>query len=65
MSTLEGPSDAGQGGRRVHSNMEHWELTEEIKAAARKRRRHEAKIEIKDGLVERDEKEEPEARQQV
>lgn len=65
MSTLEGPSDAGQGGRRGHSNMEHWELTEEIKTAARKQRRHETKIEIKDGLVERDEKEEPEAPQQV
>jgi len=47
---LKGPSDAGQGGKRGHSNMEHWETTEEIKSAARKRRRTEAKAEIQRGL---------------
>jgi len=63
MSILKGPSDAGQGGKRGHSNMEHWETTEEIKEAARKRRRHEAKTEIQDGLVERGEQEVPESPQ--
>ena len=44
MSIFKCPSDARQGGKRGHSNMEHWETTEEIKEAARKRRRHEARL---------------------
>jgi hypothetical protein len=35
--------EGGQGGRRGHSNMEHWLTTAEIKAAARGLRRREAK----------------------
>lgn len=46
MGILKGPTDSGQGGKLGHSNMDHWEFTEEIKAAARKRRRLEAKKEI-------------------
>lgn len=34
-------TEGGSGGRRGHSNMEHWEYTEEIKQAARVRRRSE------------------------
>src|SRR5437870_11072626 len=52
VGTLKGPSDAGQGGKRGHSNMEHWEFSEEIKAAARKRRRLQAKAEIAHELAE-------------
>ena len=52
MSILKGLPDAGQGGKRGHSNMDHWEFNDEIKEAARKRRRLRAKIEIKDGLAE-------------
>lgn len=52
MSILKGRPDAGQGGKRGHSNMEHWEFTEEIKVAARKRRRHEAKRQISAALRE-------------
>lgn len=52
MGISKGLADAGQGGKRGHSNMDHWEFNEEIKSAARKRRRLEAKIEIKDGLAE-------------
>lgn len=52
MSILKGKSDGGQGGKLGHSNMEHWEFTEEIKAASRKRRRLTAKIEITQGLAE-------------
>jgi hypothetical protein len=52
MSILKGRPDAGQGGKRGHSNMDHWEFTEEIKLAARKRRRHEAKLEISAALRE-------------
>lgn len=52
MGTLKGPADAGQGGKRGHSNMEHWEITEEIKEAARKRRRLSAKRQVALGLAE-------------
>lgn len=52
MGILKGKPDAGQGGKRGHSNMEHWEFTEEIKEAARKRRRIQAKKEVAEGLVE-------------
>ena len=52
MGILKGKPDAGQGGKRGHSNMDHWEFNEEIKEAARKRRRISAKKEITEGLVE-------------
>ena len=52
MAILKGRPDAGQGGKRGHSNMDHWEFTEEIKLAAKKRRRHEAKSDIKKGVGE-------------
>ena len=57
MAISKGLSDAGQGGKRGHSNMDHWETTEEIKLAAKKRRRLAAKSEIKTGIGEyKDEK---------
>ncbi len=46
MAISKGKPDGGQGGKRGHSNMDHWEFTEEIKLAARKRRRLAAKTEI-------------------
>ena len=52
MSILKGRPDAGQGGKRGHSNMDHWEFTGEIKAAARKRRRHEAKSQVTEAFLE-------------
>jgi hypothetical protein len=52
MGILKGKPDAGQGGKRGHSNMDHWEFNEEIKEAARKRRRISAKLEIREGLIE-------------
>ena len=52
MGTLKGKPDAGQGGKRGHSNMDHWVFNEEIKEAARKRRRISAKIEVAKGIVE-------------
>ena len=54
MGTLKGREDVGQGGKRGHSNMDHWEFTEEIKGAARKRRRLNAKRQIALGLAERE-----------
>ena len=52
MSILKGRRDAGQGGKLGHSNMDHWEFTEEIKMTARKRRRLDAKRQIKEGLAD-------------
>ena len=52
MAILKGRPDAGQGGKRGHSNMAHWEFTEEIKLAAKKRRRHQAKSDIEKGVGE-------------
>ena len=52
MSILKGKPDAGQGGKRGHSNQDHWEFTEEIKEAAKKRRRHQAKKDTAAGLRE-------------
>jgi hypothetical protein len=52
MAISKGKSDSGQGGKRGHSNMDHWEFTEEIKRAAKKRRRLAAKTEIKLGRIE-------------
>jgi len=52
MSIAKGPLDGGQGGRLGHSNMDHWDHTEEVKAAARKRRRFKARADIVEGLIE-------------
>ena len=52
MAISKGKGDGGQGGKRGHSNMDHWEFTEEIKLAAKKRRRLEAKTEIKFARIE-------------
>lgn len=52
MAIAKGPSEGGSGGKRGHSNMEHWEYTEEVKRAARKRRRLNAKKAIHEGLTE-------------
>ena len=43
MGTMKLKTEGGQGGRRGHSNMEHWVTTEEIKDATRGRRRRESK----------------------
>jgi hypothetical protein len=41
MSLYTGKIEGGQGGKRGHSNMSHWTLTEIIKWCTRKRRRGE------------------------
>jgi hypothetical protein len=60
MAILKGKANAGQGGKIGHSNQDHWEFTEEIKVAARKRRRHQAKAEISAAVAEFDLTEETE-----
>ncbi len=39
MAVTKGPSEGGSGGKRGHSGMEHRGFTDEVKEAARKRRR--------------------------
>jgi hypothetical protein len=39
MGIRKGPTEGGSGGKRGHSGMEHWGYTDEVKEAARKRRR--------------------------
>lgn len=46
------PSEGGSGGKRGHSNMEHWFFTEEIKDAARVRRRQDARAQVREGIAE-------------
>lgn len=46
------PSEGGSGGKRGHSNMVHWFFTEEIKDAARVRRRQDDKHEVRAAMRE-------------
>ena len=46
--------EGGQGGKRGHSNMTHWESTEEIKASTRVLRRRIARLEVNDQLADLD-----------
>ena len=46
--------EGGQGGKRGHSNMTHWEFTEEIKATTRVLRRRATRAEVKDQLADLD-----------
>jgi len=44
MAILKLKTEGGQGGRLGHSNMCHWDHTEAIQIATRKRRRLESKV---------------------
>lgn len=44
--------EGGEGGKRGHSNMTHWESTEEIKATTRRQRRRLARAEVEDQLAD-------------
>lgn len=50
MSTVKGPTEGGSGGKRGHSNMDHWLLTEEIKESSKVRRRNNAKKEVREEI---------------
>ncbi|WP_422412540.1 MULTISPECIES: hypothetical protein [unclassified Endozoicomonas] len=43
---MKGPTEGGSGGKRGHSNMEHWVTTEELKESSKVRRRNNEKKEI-------------------
>lgn len=44
-------TEGGSGGKRGHSNMSHWITTEEIKVAAKKQRRAEARQTVRTSLL--------------
>ena len=44
MANTKGKTEGGSGGKRGHSNMNHWVKTEEIKDGARRQRRQEDKM---------------------
>ena len=52
MAISKGPVDGGQGGKLGHSNMTHWDYTEQIKAASRRWRRIKAKHDVSQGLAD-------------
>ena len=52
MAIIKGKADAGQGGKIGHSKQDHWGPTEEVKDAARKWRRLQAKSEIAAAIAE-------------
>jgi len=58
MGVYKGPTEGGSGGKRGHSNMEHWTYTEELKESSRKQRRKEDKKEIGQGISDTSEKQE-------
>ena len=54
MGILKHKTEGGSGGKRGHSNMNHWVYSHEVKAAAKKRRRLEAKRISRKALTETD-----------
>ena len=52
MAISKGKPNAGQGGKLGHSNQDHWVYTEEVKEAARKQRRLQARKEVNEGKAE-------------
>jgi hypothetical protein len=52
MGLLKQKTEGGSGGKRGHSNMNHWAYSHEIKAATKKRRRIEAKQAVREARTE-------------
>lgn len=48
MGKVRRPTEGGNGGKKGHSNMSHWELTEIIKKDSNKRRREGEKEELRE-----------------
>jgi hypothetical protein len=48
MGLFKGPSEGGSGGKRGHSSKEAWGFHDEVKEAARRRRRVEDKSVVRD-----------------
>ncbi len=52
MGNPKSPSEGGSGGKRGHSNMEHWGYTAEVKDAARVQRRFDDAKEVSSRLAQ-------------
>lgn len=52
MGIVKGPTEGGSGGKRGHSNMEHWGYTEEVKDNSKSQRRIEDKSKSDEGVKE-------------
>lgn len=52
MANYKGPTEGGAGGKKGHSNMEHWTHTEELKDASSKRRRQDDVHYSREGVAE-------------
>ena len=50
MSNYKGPTEGGSGGKRGHSNMEHWTKSAELKDSSRVQRRIDDKRESLAGI---------------
>jgi hypothetical protein len=50
MGVPKGPTEGGSGGGRGHSGMEHWGFNDEVKVAAKKRRRLDDKAVVDEQL---------------
>ena len=50
MAITKGKTEGGSGGKRGHSNMEHWEYTEEIKSSTKVLRRENAKRRVREAV---------------
>ncbi|HVJ66898.1 MAG TPA: hypothetical protein VM510_02880 [Caulifigura sp.] len=60
MGVTKGPTEGGSGGKRGHSSKEAWGFHDEVKDAARKRRRLEDKDAVREAVSEdHDEKSRP------
>ncbi|MEM6484881.1 MAG: hypothetical protein AAF662_07860 [Pseudomonadota bacterium] len=52
MASNKGKTEGGSGGKRGHSNVNHWAYTDEVKLNARVQRRIEDKAESEQGADE-------------
>ncbi len=52
MANYKGPTEGGAGGKKGHSNMEHWTHTGELKDASNKRRRQNDVRDSRKGVAE-------------
>lgn len=50
MGLMKGPTEGGSGGKRGHSNMDHWIYSDEVKEGSRKRRRLNSKKVTREAL---------------
>jgi len=53
MAIDKGKTEGGSGGKKGHSNMNHWDFTEDIKESTKSLRRIKGKEEVRESLKRR------------